>query len=81
MQQSKTHEVSAISLFLVDRYKRLTYLLIPVGDDYPPVVGGLTTHRLLVILAGVGASVAALLSFVQIFLHATHYLKPWEQKQ
>jgi hypothetical protein len=57
------------------RYKRLSDLLIPVGDDYPPVVGGLTTHRLLVVLVGIGAIVGILLSFVQ---HATHYLKPWE---
>jgi hypothetical protein len=76
MQQSKTHEVSAISLFLMVRYKWLTYLLILVGDDYLPVIGGLTMHRLLVVLVGIGAIVAVLLSFVQLFLHAMHYLKP-----
>lgn len=45
------------------------------------VFHGLTFHHLGLILSAVFGLIAVVISLYLIFQHATHYLKPWEQKQ
>lgn len=50
-------------------------------DDETKSFGSLTFHQLgLIICAGTGLF-ATLLSFYLMFMHATHYSRPWEQRQ
>lgn len=42
---------------------------------------GMTFHHLGLWLCIVFGAIAVLVSFFLIFMHATHYLKPWEQRQ
>jgi Organic solute transporter Ostalpha len=42
---------------------------------------GWTFHRLGLLLCVIFGAIAVLVSFFLIFMHATHYLKPWEQRQ
>ena len=42
---------------------------------------GLTYHRLGLYLSAIFAVIAILVSFYLIMMHATHYLRPWEQRQ
>jgi hypothetical protein len=46
-----------------------------------PIWHGHTVHEIGKWIGAVFALVAVALSFLLIFLHATHYLKPHEQKQ
>ncbi|KAL2433399.1 hypothetical protein ABEF95_004086 [Exophiala dermatitidis] len=45
----------------------------PIWHDY-------TFHRLGLYLGAIFSLIAVAVSFLLIFLHATHYLKPWEQR-
>lgn len=45
----------------------------PIWHDY-------TFHRLSLWIAAAFALIAIVVSFFLIFMHATHYLKPWEQR-
>ena len=42
---------------------------------------GLTFHQLGLYLAAIFAVIALVVSFYLIMMHATHYLRPWEQRQ
>jgi len=46
-----------------------------------PIVGTWTMHRFGEYVGGACCLLAVAQSFFLIFMHATHYLKPWEQKQ
>ena len=43
--------------------------------------GKLTFHDIGLIVSAIFGAIAVLLSFFLMFMHATHYLKPWEQRQ
>jgi len=46
-----------------------------------PLAAGLTFHELGLILSGACGLASVLISLWLIYKHATHYLRPWEQKQ
>ena len=46
-----------------------------------PIAGPLTFHRLVEIVVGVCTAIAVGLSLYLMFMHATHYSKPSQQKQ
>jgi len=46
-----------------------------------PIAGSLTFHQLGLIIAAACSLFAILTSFYLIFMHATHYTKPYEQRQ
>lgn len=46
-----------------------------------PVWHGMTFHRFGLILSALFGLIAVLVSTYLIWRHATHYLKPWEQRQ
>ncbi|CAL3968365.1 unnamed protein product, partial [Diplocarpon coronariae] len=50
------------------------------GGSEEYIVGHLTFHTLGLILAAGCAAIAILLSFYLIFMHATNYTKPHEQR-
>ncbi|OWP02502.1 hypothetical protein B2J93_2710 [Marssonina coronariae] len=52
-----------------------------IGGSEEYIVGHLTFHTLGLILAAGCAAIAILLSFYLIFMHATNYTKPHEQRQ
>ncbi|TKA57579.1 hypothetical protein B0A49_10122, partial [Cryomyces minteri] len=45
-----------------------------------PLWNGITFHRLGLVLSATFALISVCITFWLIFRHATHYLKPWEQK-
>ncbi|KAL2357835.1 organic solute transporter subunit alpha/Transmembrane protein [Cryomyces antarcticus] len=45
-----------------------------------PLWSGITFHRLGLVLSATFALISVCITFWLIFRHATHYLKPWEQK-
>jgi hypothetical protein len=45
------------------------------------MAGSLTFHQLGMIIAAACSLFAILTSFYLIFMHATHYTKPYEQRQ
>jgi hypothetical protein len=49
--------------------------------DEDPVVAGMTFHQLGLILNALFAAISTAISFFLMFKHATHYSKPWEQRQ
>jgi hypothetical protein len=46
-----------------------------------PIAGSLNFHKLGLIIAGGCSVVAIVISFYSIFMHASHYTKPREQRQ
>ena len=54
---------------------------ILVGDSEIPLVGDWTFHSLGLVIAPACSLIAILVSFYLIFMHATHYTKPYEQRQ
>lgn len=52
---------------------------IAVKED--PILGSLTFHTIGLILAATFAFIAVVISNWLIFMHATHYSKPWIQRQ
>lgn len=52
-----------------------------VGSSEVHMAGSLTFHDLGLIIAAATALIAVLLSFYLIWMHATHYTKPYEQRQ
>ena len=56
-------------------------MLIQTAVDEETVWRNMTFHHFGLILSAVFGLIAVLLSWWLIFKHATHYLKPWEQKQ
>jgi len=61
-------------------YSRETKLISSTVHE-ADVFHGLTFHRLGLILSAGFGLFAVILSLYLIFQHATHYLKPYEQKQ
>ncbi|KIX09530.1 uncharacterized protein Z518_00610 [Rhinocladiella mackenziei CBS 650.93] len=45
-----------------------------------PLWDGHTFHQVGLVIAAIFSLIAVIVSFFLIFMHATHYLKPWEQK-
>lgn len=56
-------------------------LTISIVDSETKLYGNLNFHDVGLIIAAVFGLIAVLLSFFLMFMHATHYLKPWEQRQ
>ena len=52
-----------------------------VGSSEENIVGNLTFHQLGLIIAAATTLFAIIVSFYLIFMHATHYTKPYEQRQ
>lgn len=67
-------------LYLTDA--NIVYLFLgTVGpEDEIPIVGPLRFHDLALVIASASTLVAVALSFFLIFMHATHYTKPNEQR-
>jgi len=51
------------------------------GPDIVPFIGNLTFHSFASILSGACAVASILITFIVIFLHATHYSNPVQQRQ
>ncbi|RDL36210.1 Uncharacterized protein BP5553_06822 [Venustampulla echinocandica] len=51
-----------------------------IGDSEVPLVGNMTFHTLGLIIAAATALIATLLSLYLIWMHATNYTKPYEQR-
>ncbi|TVY12827.1 Transmembrane protein, partial [Lachnellula arida] len=51
-----------------------------IGSSEVQIAGSLTFHGLGLIIAAATALIAVLLSFYLIWMHATHYTKPYEQR-
>ncbi|PMD46667.1 DUF300-domain-containing protein [Hyaloscypha variabilis F] len=51
-----------------------------IGRSEVPIAGSLTFHQLGMIIAAACSLFAILISFYLIFMHATHYTKPYEQR-
>lgn len=59
--------------------ERHSWCFVIVSED--PIWMGMTFHHLGLWLCVIFGAIAVLVSFFLIFMHATHYLKPWEQRQ
>lgn len=51
-----------------------------IGDSEAPIVGDFTFHTIALMASGGASLIAILLSLYLIWMHATHYTKPYEQR-
>ena len=70
-------EESERDQWLASPLRLLTF--VPVKEI--EVYYGLTFHQMGLILSAACGAIAVLVSFYLIMMHATHYLRPWEQRQ
>lgn len=59
----------------------LHILTVFTADDEVPLWRGYTFHHFGLILSALFGLIAVTMSCFLMYMHATHYLKPWEQKQ
>lgn len=57
------------------------YTNIRTVTSETPIAGNLTFHQLGIIVSGVCSIIAITLSLYLIWMHATNYTKPYEQRQ
>jgi predicted membrane chloride channel (bestrophin family) len=56
-------------------------LLTKWAVNEEPLFGEVTFHHVGLVVSAVFALISVVVAFFLVYKHATHYSKPWEQKQ
>lgn len=74
--------MSEVQLSLsINNSEKMVWLICALLVEEEPVWKSMTFHHFGLIVSAIFALIAVLTSFFLIWRHATHYLKPWEQRQ